>query len=98
MGVMRVLCEQGDIRVEWDADDPESVAKAKVEFGRLKAAGFEFFDELGKRVKGWSARRGVLLAAPGVQHKEDKAIAPRGATRGRKKAMAGGPITGLRRR
>lgn len=98
MGVMRVLCKQGDIRVEWDANDPESVANAKLEFERLKADGYEFFESPSrKRVKGWSAKRGSVLAVPGVQHKADKPIAPRRSTTRRRGAMAGGPVAGVSR-
>lgn len=100
MGEMRVLTSAGDIVVEWDADDPASVAKAKAEWDRLKEDGYEFFKPVeakGKRLTRWDAKAGRLIAAPGVQRKQDKPIAPRARTETRKGAMAGGPNGGVMR-
>lgn len=92
MGMMNVLTPAGDIVVEWDADDPESVKKAKDEWDRLKADGYEFFESAeakGKRIKRFSKKLGRVIAAPGVKSAEDKKAGTR------TKAMAGGPNASL---
>lgn len=88
MGKLVVLNEKGDITVEWDADDAESVKKAKDEFARLKKDGYEFFEAVetkGKRVTRFSKNLGKVIASPGVKKPEDKKTGKRG------KAMGGGP-------
>lgn len=88
MGVMKVMGPEGDVSVEWDPEDPESVEKAKGEYDRLKKDGYEFYEvqeAKGKRVQRWSKKHGKLIAAPGVQKKADK------ATGTRARAMGGGP-------
>lgn len=92
MNTMRVLNEKGDITVEWNPDDPESVAKARAEYDRLKEDGYEFYEveeKKGKRVKRWDKNRSKIIAAPGVKTGKDK------ATGKRPKAQAGGPNSRL---
>lgn len=89
MGEMRVLNDQGDVKVEWDPADRESVAKAKAEFERLQGEGYLFYevtDARGKQVKKFTKGLGRVLAAPGAQSAKDK------ATKQRPAAMAGGPV------
>jgi hypothetical protein len=92
MGVMNIICAAGDEIVEWDPNDDASVLKAKEEWDRLKAEGFEFFEPVegkGKRVTRFSKNLGRVIAAPGVKKPTDK-------TQGtRPKAMAGGPNDAL---
>lgn len=88
MGEMRVLTKAGDIAIEWDPDDADSVSQARGEWKRLKEAGYEFFEKIGKkakRVTRFSKKLGKVVAAPGAQSKADK------KTGKRPKAMAGGP-------
>lgn len=88
MGVMNVLTQAGDIVVEWNPEDKESVKKAKAEWDRLKGDGYEFYEPAetkGKRVKTFSAKRGRVIAAPGVRKPADKKASTR------PKAMGGGP-------
>lgn len=88
MGEMHVLCSTGDIVVEWDAGNPEAVAKAQEEWARLKADGYEFFESVeskGKRITRFSKSLGRVIAAPGIKKSEDK------KTGKREKSMAGGP-------
>lgn len=90
MGQMRVLSQKGDINIEWDGDDPESVKKANEEFKKLKADGYEFFKvEKGERVERFNKKLGKLIASPGVKTAEDKKTGKRG------KAMGGGPNSRL---
>jgi hypothetical protein len=89
MGEMTVLNQSGDITIQWDPDDAESVEKAKAEWDRLKADGYEFFEPVeskGKRLTKFDKKKAKVIAAPGVQTKQDKAAGTRG------KAMAGGPV------
>jgi hypothetical protein len=88
MGRMHVLCPAGDIVVEWDPDDSESVEQAKSEWKRLKRDGYEFYEVAqakGKRVKQFSKKRGKVIAAPGVKTESDKKAGTR------RKAFGGGP-------
>lgn len=88
MNQMNVLTKAGDVVVEWQPDDEASVAKAKAEWDRLKKDGYEFFEPVeskGKRLSKFDAKRGRVIAAPGVQTAADKKAGKRG------KAMAGGP-------
>lgn len=92
MGKMNVMGPEGDIIVEWDAADPDSVAKAKAEWDRLKKDGYEFFEPVeskGKRVKRFSKHLGRVIAAPGTKKAADKKAGTR------RKAMAGGPNASL---
>jgi len=92
MGEMHVLSEKGDITVEWDADDPDSVKKAQAEFKKLKADGFEFFEveeKKGKRVTRFNKKLGKIIASPGVKTEADK------KTGKRSKALGGGPNSRL---
>jgi hypothetical protein len=84
---MNVMGPEGDIVIEWDADDAGSVKKARAEWKRLKEDGYEFFDpgDKGRRVKRFSKKLGRVIAAPGVQTAKDKKEGTR------KKAMSGGP-------
>lgn len=89
MGEMTVLDQSGDITIEWDPDNSESVEKAKAEWDRLKADGYEFFEPVeskGKRLTRFDKKKAKVIAAPGVQTAQDKAKGTRG------KAMAGGPL------
>jgi len=88
MGQMNILTQKGDIVIEWDADNAESVKKAKAEWKKLKADGYEFFEPVeakGKRVKRFDKGLGRVIAAPGVKKPADK----KKGTRPR--AMGGGP-------
>lgn len=90
MGEIRVLNRQGDVKVEWDPADADSVTKAKKEFEQLKKDGYEFFEvseAKGKRVERFSKKHGKLIAAPGVKTATDK------KTGSRPRAQAGGPNT-----
>lgn len=40
---MEILNADGDLRLTWDPDKPDEVAKAKAEFERLKGCGYAFF-------------------------------------------------------
>lgn len=40
---MEVLDATGHVTLRWDPADPESVAKARAEFDRMRGAGFAFF-------------------------------------------------------
>jgi hypothetical protein len=83
MGEMTVLNQSGDITIQCDPDDAESVED------RLKADGYEFFEPVeskGKRLTKFDKKKAKVIAAPGVQTKQDKAAGTRG------KAMAGGPV------
>lgn len=96
MGTMSVMGKEGDIIVEWDPDDKESVDRAKAEWARLKKDGYEFFkpvESRGVRLKRFDKKLGRVIAGPGVQHKSDKAVAPGRRTQTRGKAMAGGPVS-----
>lgn len=92
MGRMRVLCEKGDVVIEWDAADAASIKAAKEEFAALKKAGYNFFltdkrgtDEKPKQVKRFDPSHGQLLVAPGAASTADKKAGRR------KKAQRGGP-------
>lgn len=88
MGEMRVLNQKGDVKVEWDADDAESVKKAKAEFTQLKKDGYRFYEVAetrGKQVDRFDKKLGKLIAAPGARSEADK------RTGARPRAMAGGP-------
>lgn len=100
MGVIRVLSEEGDIRVEWDDNDKESVDKARAEFERLQADGYELYRASNnRRVKTFNPGHHALIAAPGTK-KEKSAESRKAAlkgTRARPAAMAGGPNTRVAR-
>lgn len=94
MGEMRILGPEGDIKLDWDPNDSESVDKAKTEFKRLKEDGYDFFaveETKGKRVERFDKKIGKLIAAPGSKTKADKTAGTR------PKAMAGGPNTNVSR-
>jgi hypothetical protein len=40
---LEVLDPSGHVTLQWDPDDPESVARAEAEFKRMQEAGFAFF-------------------------------------------------------
>lgn len=40
---MEILNGDGHLTLSWSPDDPESLARAKEEFDRLRAAGYAFF-------------------------------------------------------
>lgn len=89
MGVMHVMGPEGDIVVEWDADDQASVDKAKAEWARLKKDGFEFFQPVeakGKLLTRFDKKLGRVIAAPGVKKPVER------VTGKRSRAMAGGPV------
>ena len=86
MGQLRVMGPQGDITIEWDPSDGESVAKAREEWKTLKEQGFDFFAE-GKQVKRFSKKLAKVVAAPGVRKKAEKKEGKR------PKAMSGGPLS-----
>lgn len=99
MGLMRVLCDQGDVIVQWDPADKDSVAQAKDEFAKLKSDGYEFYESSGgpvtkdtqaKRVTTFKKSLGSVIAAPGVKTKSD--VASTGTAKpSRPRAMAGQP-------
>lgn len=39
MGVLEVLGNGGDIKIEWDADDEQSIEQARAEFDVIKGKG-----------------------------------------------------------
>lgn len=89
MGEMTVLNQKGDIKVEWDPADADSVKRAKDEFARLKKDGYLFYevaDTRGKPIDRFSKGLGKILAAPGARSAADK------RTGARPRAMAGGPL------
>lgn len=43
MGEIRMLCEEGDVKITWNPDKPEEVKNAKEMFLRLKEKGHIFF-------------------------------------------------------
>lgn len=92
MGTITVLCEQGDISIVWNQEDPESTKNANEEFKKLKSDGYELYapgegGERGKRLERFDKKLGAIIAAPGVKKPEE-----RGTTK-RPKAMAGGPVS-----
>lgn len=97
MGKLTILNDSGDVTVEWEPEDAESVEQARKEWAALAEAGFEFFQPKkgggrGRRVKNFNGELGWVIAAPGVQKKKDVEHAKRThAPRKREKAMAGGP-------
>lgn len=87
IGRMQVMGVEGDITVEWDSSNEESVKKAKAEFKSLKEAGYDFFESPGgKQIKRFSKKLSKVIAAPGVKKPADKKSGKR------PKAMAGGPV------
>lgn len=89
MGRMHVLGPEGDIVVEWDPDDQASIDKAKNEWARLKADGYEFFEPVagkGKLLTRFNRKLGKVIAAPGVKKPIDR------MSKSRPRAMAGGPV------
>lgn len=96
MGEMRIMGKQGDVKVQWDPNNSESVEKAEKEFDALREAGFEAYtDGLGtkkRRVKKFSPKAAVYVMAPGARTKVEKQAAQTtGRRAARPKAMAGGP-------
>ena len=88
MGVVIVLCKQGDRIVEWDANDREAVDKAKAEWADLKGQGYEFYESVeskGKRLTKFNKSLGRVIAAPGVKKPAERGTPARPA------AMAGQP-------
>lgn len=91
MGTIHVLCEDGDISINWDPENEDSVKNAKTEFARLKTDGYELYapgeeGQRGKRMQRFSKKTGTVIAAPGVQKPEDRTAGTR------TRAMAGGPV------
>lgn len=89
MGQLNVMTNEGDIVIEWDADNPDSVKKAQAEWKKLKADGYEFFEPVeskGKRVTRFKKDLGRVIASPGVKKPADKKKGTRA------KAMGGGPL------
>lgn len=74
MGEIRMLCEKGDVRVQWNPDNPEEVKTAEEMFLRLKEKGHLFFriqktgllrkkEKRGERIRAFSeAKDGAMLA------------------------------------
>lgn len=92
MGELRVLNKSGDIKVEWDPKDAASVANAKVEWDRLKADGYEFFEVTeakGKKIDRFKKSAGRVIAAPGIKKPAERTSGVR------QRAMAGGPNSRL---
>lgn len=90
MGEIVILNQHGDIKVEWDPADADSVANAKKEFARLKADGYNFYEVAearGKPVTRFDKTLGKVLAAPGAARTRDKEKGTR------PRAMRGGPVT-----
>lgn len=88
MGVMKVLTQSGDERIEWDPSDKKSVEKAKEKFKSLKDEGYDFFEvseSKGKQVKRFSKSLGKVIAAPGAAKSQAQKTAG--------KALGGGPNT-----
>lgn len=91
VGILTILNDHGDVKVEWDPDDRESTDKAKAEFDRLKKDGYRFYsveETRGKAVDKFDPKAGKLLAAPGARSTDDKAAGTRA------RGMAGGPVAG----
>lgn len=100
MGVMQVACNAGDIVVTWDPDDAESTQRARDEWNRLKADGYEFYEPgegarqgKGRRLTRWNAAVGRVLAMPGVKRAAER----KDPAMPRSRAMAGGPVERLER-
>ena len=89
MGLILVLNESGDERIEWDPDDAAQVRAANKEFKRLKKDGYLFYEvqeTKGRKVDRFDKKLGKLVAAPGGQTTKDK------TTGTRSRAMSGGPV------
>lgn len=43
MGTMAIMGTEGDVKLEWNPDDPEDVRKARETFDTLKKKGFMAF-------------------------------------------------------
>lgn len=52
MGSMRVLCLQGDAKVEWDAENEDEVGVARKAFREYAKKGFKAFRMTGRGTKG----------------------------------------------
>lgn len=50
MGEIRMLCEEGDVKITWNPDNTEDVKNAKEMFDSLKAKGHLFF-KINKKTK-----------------------------------------------
>jgi len=59
---LSILGRAGDIKLTWDKDDPESVAKARAEIARLKQAGYMFYIVDGSPADEIAAGNGELTA------------------------------------
>ena len=91
---IEVLDPSGHLTLEWDPDDPQSVAAAEAEWEKLKDAGFAFFAD-GEEAGGLDAGvrpRGKVEAR--VVQVQAEAVKPRRGRRGPRRAAAVPPMRG----
>jgi hypothetical protein len=84
---MKILGQQGDVKVEWDPADSRSVEQAARMFEDLLEQGYNAYSTSGRRrtrVTKFNPKAGSLLMAPGAQ--------PQGSG-AKPAALAGGPPT-----
>lgn len=93
MGEIRILNQNGDETLDWNAGDAKSVDAARARFDELKERGYNFYESVtsrGKQVIEFDPKAGKLIAAPGAASKTDKQTGARPA------AMRGGPLAATR--
>lgn len=70
-GALCVLCGRGDIRLEWDQNDPASVERARAEWAALIGKGFAAFrmegdGSAGEQVKEFDPTAREVIFVPPV--------------------------------
>lgn len=97
MGELRVMTQEGDIRLTWDPDREASVAQTRQEFDRLRRDGYDIYRvtakgrKSSKRVDTFDPVARELLAVPGVQSQVERTVGRKIGGQVRPRAMAGGP-------
>lgn len=92
---IEVLDPSGHLTLEWNPDDPASVAAAQAEWEKLKEAGFAFFADGGAEAADMDAgvrHRGKVEAR--VVRVEPEAVKPRRGRRGPRRSTAVPPMRG----
>ena len=72
MDSLHVLRGHGDLRLTWNPEEPEELARARAEVERLRAAGYQFFLVDDTPADTVTAGRGTLV----VRRIEPSAVAP----------------------
>jgi hypothetical protein len=88
MHVMEVLDPTGHLSLTWDPEDEASVAKARAEFERLKAAGYTFYS-VPVRLNAFGERAGEVSVEVGAVPAPPDAPAPKRRGFGRRKQPEG---------